>query len=168
MALVDLKDVTMKIKDGTSPIPNELIIKIGEGNIQWTEAQNMDYKLDKGKLDTVRQGDEVPLEISFDLQWEEITGGSATGAPPSAEDALKQIGNASGWVTSATDICEPYAVDLEIFFDIPCANGVVEDETLTFSDFRWESLAHDVQGAQISVSGKCNILRPAVLKSISV
>ena len=111
---IDLKDVTFKIKDGTTPTPNEVEIKIGEGTLTYTERQNMDYTLNRGTLDEVREGDEVPMDVKFEFTWEYIKANTTSGGTPTIEDALKQIGNAVAWVSSDADTCRPYAVDLEI------------------------------------------------------
>jgi hypothetical protein len=151
MALIDLKNVTVKIRDGTTPTPNEIEVKIGEGNFTYDERRNMEYVRDRGKLDTVREGDEEPVDIRMDAQWDYITGdGDIT-----IEDALKQRGAAAGWKSSDTDPCAPYAVDLVLINEPECVGDF--KETLVFADFRWESLAHDARGATISTSGKANI-----------
>lgn len=148
---IDLKDTTIKIKDGGS---EEIEIKIGEGNLTYTESRNMEYTLDKGILDEVREGDEVPMDISFDFVWEFITGTTGTAGVPSVEDALKNINKAAAWVSSDADACRPYAVDLELFHKPDCAG---EDlEISTFPDFRYEELAHDLREGTIACSGRCN------------
>ena len=160
-AQIDLKYSTVIIRDGAGT-PNEIEITIGEGNLTWTEARTMEYVLDRGNLDEVREGDQVPVDVSFDFTWEYIKGSSATGAPPTVEEALKKIGNASSWVSSDTDACRPYAVDIIIVYDPACTTGDVE--TITLADFRWESIDHDLRGGTVSVSGKCNITVPSVIR----
>jgi hypothetical protein len=151
-AQIDMKNTTLKIKDGGS---NEVSIKIGEGTLTYDETRTMEYTLDRGALDTVREGDEVPMDVSFDFIWEFLTATSTSGAVvPTIEDALKQRGEASGWVTTSADACEPYAVDIEIVYTPTC--GTEEDETILLPDFRWETLAHDLSAGTVAVSGKCN------------
>ena len=55
---IDMKESVLKIKDGTTT-PNELTVLIGEGNLSWTERQERQYELDRGNLDTVRNGDDT-------------------------------------------------------------------------------------------------------------
>ena len=136
-------------------------ITIGEGNLAYTEAQNMDYRLDRGILDTVREGDDIPVEVSMDFSYEFVTTGTSETITPS--DALKQIGGANEWVSSAADLCEPYAVDIEIERDVTC--GTTEDETTLLSDYRWESLEYSLRDATISSSGKCNVTEATVERS---
>ena len=171
MAQIEVRDATIKILDGTVPstgvVQNSIEVKLGEGNFQWTESQTMEYQLDKGDLDTVREGDQVPVDLTFEFVWEQITGNSVTGSLPTVEDALKRIGQAINWLSSSSDPCEPYAVDIELFHDVPCNTGGDENETITFADFRWDTVDHDLQAAQISVVGRCNIIRPTIVKSPS-
>lgn len=160
-ATIDLKNCTIKIKDGSST-PNEVEIKIGEGNMSWTERVEREYELDRGSLDTVRNGDETPMEVNFDFKWEFIKA-KDTDSLPTIEEALKQTGKASGWATTSSDACEPYSVDLEIENDPDCSPE--EKETLTFADFRYEELGHDLQNASISCSGRCNAVKPTSVRS---
>jgi len=128
-------------------------VTIGEGNLSYTEAQNMDYTLDRGNLDTVRQGDDVPVDVTMEFSYEFVTTGTGEVITPS--DALKGIGEADEWVSSSSDLCEPYAVDIEIDRELSC--GSVESENTILADYRWESLEFSLRDATISSSGKCNI-----------
>ncbi len=139
-------------------LSHQLQIKLGEGNLTYTEKKARQYIKDRGRLSTVRNADEEPVEVKMDAQWEFIR--ASTGLPPSIEDVLKQRGEASTWVTSATDPCEPYAVDIVIEYTPPCGN--VEMEIITLSDFRYEDLPHDTKAGTISISGKCNITEASV------
>ena len=136
-------------------------VTIGEGNLSYTEAQNMDYTLDRGVLDTVRQGDDVPVDVSMDFSYEFVTTGTSETITPS--DALKGVGGASEWVSSSSDLCEPYAVDVEIARELSC--GSVESETTTLTDYRWESLEFSLRDATISSSGKCNVTTATNIRS---
>lgn len=133
-------------------LPHHLEVKIGEGNCTYTEKRNMTYTRDRGTLDTVKEGDEEPMDVRIDATWEFLR--SSTGQTPTIEDVLKQRGEASTWVSSSADPCEPYCVDIEILYQPPC--GGEEDEKITLPDFRWEQIEHDLRQGQISVTGKCN------------
>jgi len=128
-------------------------VKVGEGNLTWTEAKEYEYVLDRGNLDTVREADEQPVEVSLDFVFEHITSG--TGEDITVTDALRQTGNASEWITASADTCEPYAVDLVVYRCQSC--GSTEDDIFTFTDFRWESLEYNVGDATIAASGRCNV-----------
>ena len=139
---------------------NSLTVRIGTGNLSYSEKRNFDYRLDRGLLDTVREGDQAPLELSFDFEWEFLR--SDSGDPPTIEEALKQICGASDWVSSSDDLCEPYAVDIEVLYHPPCGN--IKDELITFEDFRWETLDHSIKDGQVSVKGSCNRTQATVLR----
>ena len=153
MAQIDLKNAVIKIKDG-STTPKEITIKVGDGTLTYSEKRNMEYTLNRGVLDEVREGDEVPMDVSFSFVWEYIKSPNTTGATPSLEDALKKIGAAAAWVSSDADTCRPYAVDIEILYTPNCTGS--DKETITLPDFRYESLDHDIKAGTISCSGKCN------------
>ena len=142
-------------------LPQEVEIKVGDGDVTYTEKNDYKYDLDRGDLDTVREGDEQPMDVKFSLIYEHITTG--TNETISPMDALKKKGNASEWVSSATDKCEPYAVDVEISHNAPC--GTAQDETTTFPDFRSESREISFKDSTITVSGKCNVSEPIVGRS---
>lgn len=139
----------------------ELEIKIGDGNITYTEANEYEYDLDRGVLDTVRAGDQVPMDVSVDFVYEYITTG--TGETTSPMDALKQIGDASEWRSSSSDPCEPYSVDVEVIHTPICTTQ--EIETTVFPDFRSESREADLGEATVSVSGRCNAVQPTITRT---
>lgn len=142
-------------------LPHELEVTIGEGNLTWDEKRNITYILNRGTIDTVKLGDEVPVDVKMDATWEFLK--ASSGDPPTIEDALKQRGGAASWTSSSPDLCEPYAVDIEIDY-VPFCSGE-EKETITLSDFRWEQISHDPKTAQLSMSGKCNIKEATVVRS---
>lgn len=152
-AQIDLKDATITIQDGASA---SIAVKVGQGNLTFTERQNIEYTLDRGVIDEVREGDEVPMEVSFAFTWLYVdpASGGSIGGTVTIEDAFKQTGAASGWTSSDADICRPYAVDIVIALAPDC--DAVSDSTITLPDFRWEQLEHNLREGTISVSGKCN------------
>jgi len=139
----------------------EVEIKVGDGDVTYTESNEYNYDLDRGDLDTVREGNQVPMDVSFDIVYEHITTG--TNETISPMDALKRKGGATEWVSSASDLCEPYAVDVEVTHASPC--GTSQDETTTFPDFRSESREISFADSVISVSGRCNAVEPIVARS---
>lgn len=163
---IDLKNATIKFKDG-SGTPKTVTLTIGSGNVTWSEKRNMEYRLDRGKLNTVKQGDEIPVEVSLQFEWRELMSISGD-TTPTPYEVLKQIGAAAGWVSSDTvDPCAPYAVDIEITHNPDCntAGTDFQQEITLLSDFRWENIDPDVGAAQVSVSGKCNITAPTITRS---
>ena len=159
-ATIDLKETTMKIKDG-STTPEEVEVKIGEGNWTWTERKERTYELDRGLLDTVRNGDDAPMEVRFDFKWIFLKA-QASDSVPTIEEALKQAGKASTWVTASSDACEPYSVDLELENNPDCTTEL--REIMTFPDFRHDELSHDLRNASVSCTGRCNATEPTIVR----
>jgi len=141
-------------------LPQKLDIKIGDGNLTYTEHRDYQYLLDRGDLDTVREKDQVPMDVKIDCVYEHITQGTSEAVSPM--DALKRVGGADEWVSSATDKCEPYAVDLQIVQTPPC--GGIEVETTLFPDMRAESREMNFKDATIAVTAKCNAIQPIVTR----
>lgn len=136
---------------------NEIRLKLGAGNLTFSEKQTIEYVLDAGRIDEVRQGDEVPMDVSLSCNWMEYTGSVAV------EDALAGINTAAAWISSDTaDPCRPYAVDLVFEYDPGC--GTIDPFVYTLPYFRWESKDFDMRAGTFSVTGKCNA-RSAILES---
>jgi hypothetical protein len=133
-----------------------LEIKVGEGNLTYDEKRNMEYQKDRGKLSTVREGDEDPIDVRLDIRWEWLSA-AGSDTSPTPEEVLKKEGLAASWLTSAADICEPYAVNILILYDPDCTG--VDGELITLKDYRWESINHDAKAGTLSTSGKCNVTR---------
>jgi hypothetical protein len=144
-------------------LPQRLTIKVGDGNITYTEHTEYEYLLDRGDLDTVREGKQVPMDVKLECVYEHITQGTAE--PTSPMDALKGIGGAVHWVSASSDKCEPYAIDIIVVHTPPC--GTSQIETTTFPDFRSDSREINLKDASISVSGKCKAVEPIVERSSS-
>lgn len=179
MPVIDLKNVTFAIQDGTSGSPNSIFVKIGDGNIKYSTDVKREYLMNRGLIYQTRLGDQTPMDISFEFYWEFIM--SDTGdASPTVEDALNQINLASTWVSSNNpttwpgttvnnqvivptgDACAPYTVDL-VLINTPNCTGV-KTEHITFPMFGYEKLDHDPKAGHISCSGKCNAIRPVVTR----
>lgn len=151
-ARISLKEAYLKLKDGGSV---EMLVKIGDGNMTYSEKKNIEYMLDRGNLDDVREGEDVPIDVSFDFTWDYIVGQGTSGGAGSVEDFLKHQNAYASNVSSDTDACRPFAVDLEfIYMPEPYTCG--DKETIALDDFRYEALDHDVSNASISCSGRCN------------
>lgn len=144
-------------------IGRSLEVNIGEGNLTYSEKKNMDYKLNRGVLDSVVEGDQAPMEVSMDFIWEFLTAISGADTP-TIEDALKQRGPASTWISSATeDPCAPYALDIMVEYIPNCED--IAPEVITLHDFRYESLDHDFTAASVAAQGKCNSVEATVTRS---
>lgn len=142
-------------------LPQQIDVVIGDGNLTWTVNKEYEYLLDRGNLDTVREADQQPLDVTLDSVYEQITTGTNESITP--YDAMNGVGGASEWVSSSSDLCEPYAVDIEVEHAQPC--GTAQDETTLLPDFRYESLEVDIDAATISFTGRCNAVTPTVTRS---
>jgi hypothetical protein len=142
-------------------LPQRLEIKIGEGDVAWSETKEYIYDRDRDVLDTVRQGQDQPMSVDMNFTFEYVT--ASTANPPTPADALNQDGLASEWVSSSSDLCEPYAIDVVILHCVPC--GTDEDQEITLPDFRNESLDFSIADASVATSGQCNATRATVVRS---
>jgi len=142
-------------------LPQRLEIKIGEGDLSWSESREFIYDLDRDRLDTVRQGADQPVSVDLAFTFEYVT--ASTAKPPTPVDCLKRIGNASEWVSSSSDLCEPYAIDIIAVHCVAC--GADEDQEILMPDFRYEGLDYSVADASISVSGQCNATETTTIRS---
>lgn len=149
MAAIDLKNTTVWICDGGS---QSIEVTIGEGTLKYTEHQAVTYVKNKGALDTVKLGDEEPLDVSFEFTWEFLSS-TGSASPFGVEDILKNTGGS--FTSTSNDTCEPHCVDIVVVNNPGCA-GSNDVEQYRFKHFRWESLDHDIKNSQVSVSGKCN------------
>jgi len=160
-AQIDLKNTTLIMRDGATPTPNVLDIKIGEGNLTWTERVERNYVLDRGKLDIVNNGDEQPVEVSIDAVWEFITAPVGSAAP-TIIDFLRRVGEAAAFVSVDPDVCQPYAVELEIKHVPLCAGAAVnlsDDIEITIIDiFRYEQVDFDLRAGTFAISGRANVV----------
>jgi hypothetical protein len=141
--------------------PCQLDIKIGDGNITYTESNEYEYDLDRDMLDTVREGAQVPIDVSIDFVYEFITTG--TSEEISVMDALKKKGGASEWRSSSADPCEPYSIDIEVIYTPLCTTS--EIETTTFPEYRSESREVDFSEATVTTSGRCNVTEPIITRT---
>ncbi len=169
MAKIDFKNAVLSIKDGTTPV-NSIDVTIGEGNLTFTEKKAREYTLDRGVLNEVRNADQEPMDVKFEATWEYITSTSG-GATPTVIEALKRTGPAATWVSSDSDVCRPFAVDLVLVYTPECAGdsssptGTGDIETITLSDFRYEQIDYDVSAGTFSFTGKCNVTEASVSRT---
>jgi hypothetical protein len=135
--------------------PNQIEVRIGDGNLTYDEKYPRKYVLNRQQLSTVKDDDEAPLDVTMDFVWDHITGTS--GDPPTVHEALKRTGNASAWVTSDPDTCQPYSVDIVLLYTPDCA---VEPEQIVFPTFRYDTLSPDLKNGTVSCKGSCNVKSP--------
>ena len=157
------------------------LVKVGTGNVTWDEKAAREYILNQGLLDKVRNGNQAPVDVNFEGQYEFYLnndyggnwspGGTGTGIGlleivkgtygMSRVDAI-----ASSFTSTDPDGCQPYACDLYVIdspFCNPSAAG--STEVLRFAKFRHESVKGDWKTGMFTISGKCNILFPTAVRS---
>jgi hypothetical protein len=141
-------------------LPQRVSMKIGEGNIEWTENDEPIFDTDRGILDGVRSGTEVPMDVttSFVFNWLR----ASSGQPITVYEALRRLGNAATWHNAAEDPCEPYCVDIGIIDVPPC--GSEQTEVIILPRFYPTSVNANVDDAQVNLSGRCNATRPIITR----
>ena len=157
MAQRDFKYIVLSILDGAS---HSIEVKNGEGTVSWTAKSPMKYVKNRGKLDTVRRGDEEAVEVSFSAIYEFLRGDTGDTVLP--YEALTRTGNASAWVSTDPDTCAPYAVDLQIVYTQPCSGA--KSERITFPDFRLEDIGGEEKEGTLSFKGMSNATAPTVVR----
>lgn len=157
---MDIKNCTFILRDGTSPTPNELELKIDEGNVTWTERRNLEAKKDRGILDYIKEGDEENMTVSVEARFDAIV--SSSGLTVTVHEFLTFTGAAAAYVTTG-DVCAAKCVDLIVKVSQTC--GTVEDEIITFPDFTYEEIGGDFRAGTMSFSGICNAKRPTSVRS---
>ena len=90
-------------------------------------SRPVQVRLGPRRLDTVREGDDVPMEVSMNFTFDQVKSGTGEAITPI--EAIKGIGAASEWVSSSADLCEPYAVDVVVEDVRPC--GSAQSDTYT-------------------------------------
>ena len=165
MALIDRRNVNLKIQDGNG---NELTIRFHEFTMSWTETYNWEYVRDRGRLDSTRSDDDDPMTVEFTGQFDYIKGPTMHG-DTGISDALTGKGEASDWVSADDRVgyeCEPYCVNLVLENEPDCVPSGQSDahEHITFERFRPTSIDVDVAEGTISVSGECNSQRPTSVR----
>ena len=185
---IDLKNVNLLVlrRSNLAAEPMShltgMVVKFGEGTFTWNLRDTITYELDRGRLEDVRRGDEVPIDISFTGKYEYI---QQFGANPLGTDYLSLFealdgtlanGDPSPWQDAGTPPtqgpeiepwleCAPYCVALELHNDLrrECPNLTGNFlEAVLFRYFRVESHTMDVKAGTIAVAGKCNITDPLV------
>lgn len=150
MSQRSLREATITIKDGTAGTQKSVVLKVGDGNFSFSEKRTIEYFKDRGKLSGTREGEDNPVDVSFDFIWDWMKASNITTTGASTiRDLIKGI----GCVSAGAD-CEPYACDIEV---VLAGEICSETETITLTDFRYESLDFKLKEGQVSCSGKCNI-----------
>lgn len=154
----------LKIKGGSS---GELLtVPIQKGDVRFSVKRPAKVIMNRGKVDSLAQGFEVPMEVRFSVEFEEWTGRTLSTPynTASVPDALRQKGNAASW--HSVQVCGPYVVDLVFVISNPCTTHD-QTETLTFPSFHADdvSFAEGEDTDTLEVTGICNALEPTSVRS---
>ena len=138
----------------------QLEIKVGDGDLKYTQSYPYKYDKDRGHLDNVRHGDNEPMDVSMNFTFEHIRSG--TSEPPTPVEAIKQEGAASNWVTYSSDPCQPYSVGVLSRTSRPASRR--KTRNFLFPDYRVEKIEPDFKNANIAINGKCNVTEPIITR----
>lgn len=139
----NLRDGQITVRDGTAT-PLEVTLTLEMGDLEFEiVTENVQVK-DRGNLDHVRPGDQMPSPLSFSVKLDRMHEASS---PVTLYNALTATGAASSWVTVG-DAWEPYAVEVEFVVTDPA--GGSDDETITFTKVFKESIKY-TEGADFNV-----------------
>ena len=140
--------------------PQQVYIKIGDGNLTYTEHRDYQYLLDRGLLDTVREPKDVPMDVKLDAVYEHITSGTSDNVCPMerAEGAQQRGGMGQFGSRRLRAVLRGRAGGLQP------ALRPVNRETTVFPMFRAETREINYSAATIVFTGKCMAKEPTVYR----
>ena len=172
--IYDLKECDIHLVDGTAITPITIILFIDEGNVTFEVTRNVEYRKDRDILDSTREGDQAPLSVTFACRFSEITTQTVPPGPEhtiSVFEFLTFTGAAAANISTGANVCDtPKAIDITVTRTIVCdpSPDVIYNETITFPEFRYESIGGDFDAGQFNVSGKCNVILPTAIRTAQV
>ena len=159
MARIQLRNCAFSIVGGS---PGQSItFKIGEGNLTYTVHKDTKFVLDRGDLDFVCEGDQVPMDVAVEASYDHFRTGSGEAITP--EDALLRVGSAASWTSTGATGTTMYAVNLVVVYTPPCSG--VQLETITFPYFFFDSMEFNIKEATLALKVRCNATYPTVTRS---
>lgn len=157
---IDLKDCVFIFRDGTPSTPNELEIKLDEGNMTWTETRNIIPVKDRGELDYIKEGDEENCKVNIQCRFDALKSSSGDFVTP--HEFLKKEGAASAYLTTDGD-CAADAIDIIVKVKSKCST--VQHQIITFSSFTYNELGGDFRAGTLSVQGMLNAVGPTSVRT---
>ena len=139
----------------------QIYVKIGEGNLTYTEHRDYQYLLDRGLLDTVREPKDVPMDVKLGRrvrahhqrhQRGRLSDGRAEGARTAPWSGSVRLPTSASRTAST---CWWSTIP-------PCAD--VNRETTVFPMFRAETREMNYSAATIVLTGKCMAKEPTVYR----
>ncbi len=114
----NLRDGSIFVIDG-SGTPKVFEALLTEGDLSFTEKDNSFIVMDRGRIDSRKQGDEAVLDINFTIKFQQWSGAYGdTGL--SLIDVLTGTARARAAGYISTDQCGPWAVTIEFRIQDPC------------------------------------------------
>lgn len=153
----NLRDGKIILQDGSST-PKTLEIPISAGDFAFTLNSPTFIIMNRGKINSRKNGDEMPTDLSFSVFFEQWSYGNGSASGISVADCFQGVGGASDWVS--TDPCGPFSISIVFEMDNPCAVG--EKEVLTFGKFHADTIAFK-EGNEyntLSITGKALQQKP--------
>ena len=158
-------------------------LKLAEGNLSANVSKQFEYKSNRMKLDDVRRGADVPLDVSISAKFTfMLSNFSGDGSGPEENYSLHEIlegveyganedhgqpkfrGTREPWLSAFG--CPPYCCDIEIHDNpaLECPDTEAIGEAYLLRYFRAEGIPADFSSGVINISGKCHIIRPMVMR----
>ena len=130
-------------------------IALDEGDLSWTQTQNVIEVSDRGVLSHIRAGDQAATDISFTLKYQNLQVDTAT----TPYEAIRGVGAASTW--KSTDSSDTYTIST--FFQVFNTSDVLE-ETLRFDLFYWQSIefSEGDEYSTLAVTGRSFTTAPTI------
>lgn len=141
-------------------LPQTVEVKMGTGNLSWTENNPTIVDTDRGILDGVREDDEQPMDVNLVGTYQFLR--SSSGQPITVYEALTRTGNAAGWFNAAADPCEPYQVTLRVVHQPPC--GSSQAEVCKFPYFIANTREMSIEDATVSIVGISVATKPIITR----
>ena len=151
---ITVRDVTIVIRDGTTPTPLETTIQYeGEGtfSVDGVKEGNLDLDVfrDRDVIYALREGPQQPETVSLELDATTIY----EGTDKIAADAIQKTGAfAAGVSTWGTNAADPWTVEILVTFE-GTDRGAGSDQTWTFPYFRGECGFKEGRPAKWSITG---------------
>ena len=157
--------ITRNLRDGVLTVFDQgansaATLTLDEGDLTWTEVQNVIEVLDRGTLDHIRKGDEAAMDVSFSIKFHDFYTPSAGDDGFYPYEAIKGVNQCSNWTSTRNE--DVYCVSLE--FQIWNDDDTAVIETIKFFDFYWTSIEFS-EGDEyntLSVSGRSFATEPEI------
>ena len=161
MVTKNLRDGMIKIQD--SGASNEVMLVLDSGDLNFTENPNPVINvLDRGDLSHMRQGDEVPVTLSFSVKFTEFM--SQGSNPVTLREALLMVEAASAWTSSNDDGGDVDTIDIEFLILSPTSGD--QNELLTFTKVHGTlEFAEGDEFNTLSFEGEAFMVSPTIEKT---